>query len=774
MKKLSRIFKLGLIASVLLSAGCSPKWKEIDKGSFKLVTNEGGQTLGYSSTSGIKILTVDRLAFKDLNKNETLDPYEDWRLPFDQRAKDLASKMTVEQIAGLMLYSAHQAIPAGGTRFGASTYNGKPFKESGALASDLSDQQKKFLTDDNLRHVLVTSVESPAVAAVWNNNVQTLCEGFGLGIPANNSTDPRHQTRASAEFNAGSGGRISMWPGSLGMAATFSPEMVKEFGHIASQEYRALGIATALSPQIDLATEPRWGRVSGTFGENPQLSADMARAYVDGFQTSVGDKVIADGWGYTSVNAMMKHWPGGGPEEAGRDAHYSYGKYAVYPGNNLADNLIPFTEGAMKLEGGTKMASAVMPYYTISYGQDTKNNENVGNSYSSYLITDLLRGKYAYDGVACTDWGVTKDEPAVDSFGTTPWGVEKLTVSERHFKAIMAGMDQFGGNNDKGPVVEAYEMGVKEYGEDFMRKRFEQSAVRLLRNIFHTGLFENPYLEVAETEKIVGNPDFMKAGYDAQLKSIVMLKNKEKALPLKKDIKVYVPKKTIPAGRDFMGNPTPESVNYPVNMDILKKYFTPTDNPSEADIALVFIDSPNSGAGYDREDVKKGGNGYVPISLQYSPYKAVYAREQSIAGGDPLENFTNRTYKGKTVKSANEGNLKMVLDAKKAMNGKPVIVSVNVSKPMVFSEFEKDANAILVSFGVQDQALLDILSGAAEPSALLPLQMPADMKTVEEQKEDVPQDMTCHVDSEGNTYDFGFGLNWGGVIKDARVEKYKK
>ena len=147
MKKLNRIFKLGLIASVLLSAGCSPKWKETDKGTFKIVSNEGGQTLGYSSTSGIKILTVDRLAFKDLNKNGTLDPYEDWRLPFDQRAKDLASKMTVEQIAGLMLYSAHQAIPAGGTRFGASTYNGKPFKESGALASDLSDQQKKFLTE---------------------------------------------------------------------------------------------------------------------------------------------------------------------------------------------------------------------------------------------------------------------------------------------------------------------------------------------------------------------------------------------------------------------------------------------------------------------------------------------------------------------------------------------------------------------------------------------------------------------------------------------------
>jgi beta-glucosidase len=116
----------------------------------------------------------------------------------------------------------------------------------------------------------------------------------------------------------------------------------------------------------------------------------------------------------------------------------------------------------------------------------------------------------------------------------------------------------------------------------------------------------------------------------------------------------------------------------------------------------------------------------------------------------------------------------MVLDAKKTMKGKPVIVSIAMSKPMVFSEFEKDADAILISFDIQDQAILDILSGTAEPSGLLPLQMPADMKTVEMQKEDVPYDMICHVDSEKNTYDFGFGLNWKGVIKDARVEKYKK
>jgi beta-glucosidase len=773
MRGLGRLALTALIAAgCLFLAGCQKNWSETTRGPVKIVTNSGGQTLGYSTASGVRLVFNKGFAFKDLNRNGKLDPYEDWRLAADDRAKDLASKMSIEQIAGLMLYSAHQAIPAAGGRF-ASTYDGKPFAESGATASDLTDAQKKFLTEDNLRHILITTVESPEVAARWNNNVQALCEGLGLGIPANNSSDPRHRTVADAEYNAGSGGTISMWPGSLGMAATFDPALVRRFGEIAASEYRALGITTALSPQIDLATEPRWGRVSGTFGESPRLSADMARAYVDGFQTSTGDKAVSGGWGYTSVNAMAKHWPGGGPEEGGRDAHYAYGKYAVYPGNNFADHLIPFTEGAFKLGGETKMAAAIMPYYTISYGIDTKNGENVGNSYSRYLIDEVLRGTYSFDGVVCTDWGVTKDETAVNGFGTTPWGAEKLTVAERHYRIIMAGVDQFGGNNEAGPVIEAYKMGVQEHGEPSMRARMERSAVRLLKNIFRVGLFENPYLNVEETKAVVGNAEFMKEGYSAQLKSIVMLKNRTKVLPVQKGKTVYIHKRQTAATRDMLGNETPARLDYPINIGIVKKYLDVTDNPAEADFALVVISSPNSGGGYDAADVQKGGTGYVPISLQYGPYTAEYARDPSIAGGDPLETFTNRTYKNKSVVASNAGDLKMVLDGRKVMKSKAVIVAIHMSNPMVFSEFEKAADAILVAFGVQDQALMDILTGAVEPSGLLPLQMPANMKTVEEQKEDVPFDMACHVDSEGHGYDFGFGLNWSGVIRNERVQQYR-
>ncbi|WP_312173261.1 glycoside hydrolase family 3 N-terminal domain-containing protein [Chryseobacterium sp.] len=742
---------------------------------IQTVTNSKGPVLGYSADSGVKILTIGGNKFKDLNKNGKLDKYEDWRLPVDERAKDLASKMTIEQIAGLMLYSGHQSVPAPADGFRAGKYNGKLYKESGANAWDLTDQQKKFLKEDNLRHVLVTTVESPEVAAKWSNNIQAYIEGLGLGIPANNSTDPRHSATVTAEFNEGAGGQISLWPDGLAMGATFDPELVKKFGNIAAHEYRALGIATALSPQIDLGTEPRWYRIAYVFSESPELTADMARGYIDGFQTTVGNK---NGWGNKSVNAMVKHWPGGGPEEGGRDAHWAMGKFAVYPGNNFQTHVKPFTEGAFKLNGGTKEAAAVMPYYTISFNQDTKNGENVGNGYSKYLITDLLRGKYKYDGVVCTDWLITADEPkSPGGFAGKPWGAEKLSIAERHYKVLEAGVDQFGGNNDKGPVLEAYQMGVKEHGEKAYRAKFEQSAVRLLRNFFRTGLFENPYVNVEETKKIVGNPEFMKAGYEAQVKSIVMLKNKANILPIKERKTVYIPKRYSPATFNWWGIYTAPSLDYPIDIEKVKTHYNITDDPSKADFALVFVKSPHSEeGGYSDIDVAEGGNGYLPISLQYQTYTATEAREKSIAAGDPVvaPNVHDRTFKNKTSTATNFTDLLTIQNTYKAMNGKPVIVSVTASKPMVFNEFEKHADAILMNFNVSNQAVLDIITGKYEPSGLLPLQMPANMAAVEKQKEDVPYDMETHKDSEGHSYDFGYGMNWSGVIKDARTEKYKK
>ena len=731
-----------------LTACNGQKWTEQQVDSFMLVTQSGGPSLGYSPQSGVKILTVDGYAFKDLNRNDSLDAYEDWRLPAMERAADLASKLSIEEIAGLMLYSSHQAVPA----------------------DSLTADQKKFLHDDHLRAVLVTRLESPAIAAEWNNNMQAFVEGLDHGIPANTSSDPRHEANATAEFNAGAGGQISLWPTSLGLAATFDPQLMHRFGEIASEEYRALGIATALSPQVDIATDPRWCRFSGTFGEDPQLATDMARAYCDAFQTTPETK----GWGTKSVNAMVKHWYGYGAQEGGRDSHFASGKYAVYPGNNLAMHKRSFVEGAFKLEGGTGMASAVMPIYSILWNQDPS-GENVGGSYSKWLIQQQLRDEAGFEGVACTDWGITKDIKVLDSpIGGKPWGMEAFNEAERHYKILQAGVDQFGGNNEIGPVIEAYQMWSKEFGEQSARERFELSARRLLLNVFRVGLFENPYLSTAETEAIVGKPEFMQEGYDAQLKSVVMLKNHaNQVLPIKDRQKVYVPKRHFPAIPGIWGGISEDKVEEPISLALVSKYFEVVDDPSLADFAICLIQEPSTGIGYSNADVKKGGNGYLPFSLQYDDYTATEARAVSIAGGDPMEKTLNRSFRGKTVKAYNRDDMLLVNDTKRKMREKPVVVILETGRPVVLSEIEPAADAILISFNVQHQALLDIISGKVEPSALLPMQMPANMQTVEQQQEDVPRDIRCYQDADGNTYDFAFGLNWQGPINDDRVKKYK-
>ena len=749
------------------------RWSRTEADGYTIIDNGDGKQLGVAKEGGADIITEDGYAFKDFLHTGKLVPYEDWRLSYEERAKDLAGRISIEDIAGLMLYSAHQMVPAVGPRaavFG-GTYGGKKYEESGAASWDLTDQQKKFIMEDKVRHVLVTGLESTETAVRWNNKLQALAESQGFGIPANNSTDPRHTAGTEAEYMGVTGEPISKWANGIGLSASFDPEEVREFGEIGAAEYRALGITTALSPQIDLATEPRWMRFADTFGEHTQMTIDMTKAYCDGFQTT---KDSPDGWGMDSVNAMVKHFPGGGPVESGRDAHYAYGKYAVYPGNNFKEHLKPFAEGAFKLDGKTKMASAVMPYYTISTDVDKTYGENVGNSFNKYLIGDLLRDELHYDGVVCTDWGITHDTGRTEEeFAGKCWGVEHLTEAERHCKALEAGVDQFGGNNDAVPVLEAYKMLCEKYGEKAAEERFRRSGYRLLLNIFRTGLFENPYLDLEKSMQTVGCPEFVEKGYRSQLRSITMLKNKGGVLPLESGIKVYVPDRFIRSYLNFMSFPTGDKKITPAGKRSLAKKFTIVDTPEEADAAVCFVESPIS-IGYDPADRENGGNGYVPISLQYRPYQALHAREHSLAGGDPLEQSNDRSYKGKWNTTANEADLENVIETKKRMGDKPVIAAITLRNPMVLAELEPYTDAILVEYGVSADAVTDVLTGAFEPEGLLPIQMPADMDTVEEQCEDVAFDMRCYEDSEGHVYDFGFGLNYKGVIRDERTKRYVK
>ena len=737
-----------LIVLVLLTA-CKNTITEQRYSQFILIQQTQGPDLGYNPQSGVSILYQDDYAFKDLNQNGELDIYEDWRETPSKRAQDLAQQISIEQIAGLMLYSPHMVV------------------------NDSVPNEKiiSCLLQDQMRHILVTKVKNAYTAALWHNNLQAIAEAQPFGIPTNNSSDPRNYTEADGEFNAGSGGDISQWPREIGLAATFDMDIIHRHAHIASIEYRALGITTTLSPQIDLSTDPRWRRFYGTFSEDADLCTDIARVYTDAFQTTPGSP---SGWGNQSVNCMAKHWPGGGTGEGGRDAHYCFGQYGVYPGNNFEEHLLPFTQGALQLDGPTSSAAAIMPYYTISYGIDPS-GENVANGYSRYIITDLLREKYGFDGVVCTDWTITADNPSVETMNGKPWGVEHLSVDERHFQAIYAGCDQFGGNDDKQPILAAYQLWCQRFGKESAEQRFRASAQRLLLNFFRVGVFENPYVDPNYTAQVVGCKEFVEEGYDAQLKSIVMLKNHQQVMPIKKGAKVYFPKRYYPASIGFFSRHQPNIAHYDWQIDtaLIKQYYQLADDPNEADFALLYIFSPEGNWGYSEKDVQQGGTGYVPISLQYEDYTATSARAQSIAGGDIKESFTNRTYLGKSDYSYNRYDMLQVIQTKQLMGDKPVIILVQPARPFIPAEIEPYSDGLLLGFGVKDQAYLDILCGDAEPYGLLPMQLPKDMHTVETQLEDMAHDMECYTDTDGHTYDFAFGMNWKGVIHDARVKKYQ-
>jgi len=728
------------------------KYTVLEFPEFSLIQNPDGPTLGMSE---LRIKEQQGLAFKNLSGEAALLPYEDWRLPPEQRAEDLSSRLSLEQIAGLMLWSPHQAVPflPGGPFKG--HYQGGDYQPGITDPAALTDEQIHFVNNEQIRNILLTVTESAETAARWNNALQRLAERNPLGIPVCISSDPRHAAgKKNAEFS-GTGKDVSRWPEGLGMAATFDPELMKEFAKIIAKEYRALGITQALGPQIDLATDPRWMRLEDTMGANTEMVTAFAKAYCDGLQTTEG---APGGWGRDSVAAMVKHWPGGGTGESGRDAHYAYGKFAVYPGGRFDEHKKPFTDGAFRLEDGTEKAAAVMPYYTVSWNQDAKYEENVGNSYSRYIIEDLLRNQAGYDGVVCTDWGIT-DDPlgTMGSFGTRAHGVEHLSETERYLRILSNGVDMFGGCSRKEPVLAAYALGCKQYGKDLMDQKFRKSAQRILTLMFRLGLFENPYLDPGESAAIVGNPAFVSAGLEAQRRSVVLLKNRQSVLPLKRGCKIYVPGRHIEAHYTFFRTMLPAMDSVPLTETEARDYFRLVSNPEEADAAVVFAESPLCDC-YTQSDLDNGGNGYLPITLQYRPYKAEAARDCSIAKGDFREQDCDRTYKNKENTPYNASDLDNILSARAAMGNKPVIVVLHMHNPCVVSEFEPWVDGLIVHFGVENSVLMQILSGEAIPGGRLPLPMPASMETVEQHCEDIYDDMEVYTDACGSRYDYGFRL----------------
>ena len=614
-----------------------------------------------------KSLSVDGLSFKDLNQNGKLDVYEDWRKPATVRAKDLVAQMTLAEKAGTMMHGTLRANGPG------------PMSSIGFGASYELAAIRQVIADAKVNSFITRLRAAPRQIAEENNKLQELAEASRLGIPLTISTDPRHHFQ-DLPGTTSEGNGFSQWPEALGFAAINDAKLTERFGAIARQEYRAVGIHMALSPQADLATEPRWSRITGTFGEDAQLTKRMVQAYVSGFQNGT------TGLNQESVITVVKHWVGYGAEPEGFDGHSSYGKYNTFPKNNFAYHVIPFT-GAFAAR-----AAGMMPTYPIprDVTWNGKKLEQVGAGFSQQLLIDELRGRYKFDGVIVSDWSITNDctGPCVEGLPAgqrptpayigMPWGVEKLTVAERFIKGVNAGLDQFGGVEETQILVDAVKA-VK-----LTEVRLAESAYRIVLQKFQQGLFENPYVDVPRVASIAGNAAFVKEARAAQSRSLTLLENKNKTLPFSDKIKkLYL---------------------YQINPQAAREAgFTVVDKLEDADLAVLRVTTP-----FERLHpnfffgslMHEGDLGFHDGNADYEAIKAASAKV-------------------------------------------PTVVTITLDRPAILTNVKDKVAALLGNYGVSDAALFDVLTGKVAPIGKLPFELPSSMAEVKAQAEDTPHD-TAH------------------------------
>ena len=460
------------------------------------------------------------------------EPYLEPGRSIDERIEDLLRRMTLAEKAGMLFHTMVMITPDGDLNIDAGAFGGPSIRE---------------LTGKHITHFNLVGSASAEKIAAWTNQLQELAAGKRLGIPITFSTDPRH----SFAMNPGAHmttQAFSDWPEAPGLAAIGDEALVEQFADIARQEYLAVGLRAALHPMADLATEPRWARVNGTFGEDNRLAARLTAAYIRGFQ---GAEL-----GARSVACMAKHFPGGGPQKDGEDPHFQYGREQVYPGDNFDYHLPPFQAA---IDAGVAM---IMPYYGMPV--DTE-YEPVGFAFNKGIITGLLREEFGFDGVVCTDWGPLTDAHVAGTvFPARAWGVEQLSLEERTLKALEAGVDQFGGEHCPEVVIDLVKSG------QLSEARLDTSVRRLLRDKFRLGLFENRYADVEGAASIAGNPAFRAAGNLAQRKSIVLLKNND-ILPLRDRPKIYIEN---------------------IDNDVAAAYGELVESPAEADLAILRLQTP--------------------------------------------------------------------------------------------------------------------------------------------------------------------------------------
>ncbi len=736
-------------------------------------TQDNGAEIGLADTS--KLIQVDGLAFRDLNGNGKLDLWEDWRQDSKTRAEALAAEMDVN-------YALRQMI------------SGAFSSESGSMGGsvgEFDDYQKSDIDSGFTNRIMMTFTTGAKDYVPWFNEMQAYAESKNYSIPV------VFECEAFLGMESmGIGG--TLWPSSPTLAASFDKETVRQMADDLSTVLRGYGATKPNSPQTDVGTEPTWDRNSGTWSDDPALARDMANGFISGCQSTYDDDGNDLGWGKHSVLCNMKHFPGDGAAQFGGNSHNRDGRFDIYPNNNNRANWVPFIDGALNLDSKTGQCASAMPFYSIAYSEDGSYGELVGGGYSEWIMN--VGRAYGYEGMYSSDWEIIE---------TRCWGVEDKTSVERVAKTFESGMCLLVDGTAQPLLDDAYTQMQADMGGADAEARVRDAVAHIERTTMDLGIFENPYLTVNQCKEDTDVSKYTDFLHETLLKGFVMLKNTDDTISssgIGADAKVYVPVEYSKGGGSFgfMMSDTNASAELPVDEETLAEHFAlvtdtvgdPTGSPTEeggeaqlqesditrataddladVDYALIFVDSPSTSAA----SVGNGGSSYAPRSLQYREFVADDASgcpEEGLAGVDASQSvYENLSPYGNSSVASNEGSLDLVISTKENLpKGAKLILVVNTSNPvMCWHEIEPYADVIFWTNSNKKANVLEILDGTFEPTGLLPWQQPKDMRACYTSATDTPRDLDCYTDANGSTYDFGFGMNWSGVISDDRTAKY--
>ena len=614
------------------------------------------------------LIEADGYQFIDLNGNGTLDAYEDWRLDADTRAADLVSQMTVREKIAQMQHPTY--LP----------------RSDGKIAPYL----KKYCSDYGIGMLLIRELSSVQTAAETMNTVQEYAEASRLGVPVLVSMDSVH----GLSYVSGA----TVTGHNLALAATRDEDLVTRLAEIARDEHISIGVRMTLSPESDIASEPRWGRVMETFGEDPELVTQMVRAQIVAFQNG------EDGLNAEGIVACIKHFPGAGPQMDGKDT-----SPIVSDEETLQIHLKPYY-AAIEANVGS-----VMPYYSVPLALDMENSA-IG---SKAALQDLLREQMGFEGIIQTDWGMIW---AIQEGLGTMTGEEVSDEEAIIIGVTQSRVDGIGGESIR--LIDQMEEMTAEgkIDEDILTA----AASRIVKAKFQLGVFENPYCDVDYAVSFVGNEEHTQVNLEAARRAMTLLKN-DGALPLTANAgqKILV---CGPRAGDMMslvGGWSSEQEGLTIAAAIAQyagendtvTYIADdvaaiTEAARDADVVIVSVGEP---------------------SYQHDPPW----------GYDTLEITASQ---------------QEILEAVKASTNGQIITVVTGGRPYILTWCDENTNAVLEAYYPGQQggiAIAETLFGLNNPTGKTPMQFPRDMDSVNDQAGDVSFDL------ENPLYDYGWGLSYG-------------